>query len=270
MLLIRFNQRSFSSIIPLITGSTMSEVHFLTAGVVLACSFLSGATGILGGAILLAYLLDSLSLSLAMVLHGVIQLSLNTFRAIFFRHYIQYKSVLPFVIGAGAAFTVLIHSPFIPSKTLAYLCLGGFGLVGITVRTIPGLGFERTGQISTAGAAVSSATVLSGVGGPILDTFFVQSKLTRLEIMGTKSVLQGFGHLIKIVFFTWQTEVNADLASAQVPLLSYICMAFVGTYLGKTCTFKMSEAFFFKVQRILIAVASSYFLYRAYTQTTPL
>ena len=241
----------------------MAEFDPITLLVVLLCSILSGATGILGGAILLAYLLDSFSLSIAMISHGAIQFSLNFFRACFFRQYILVRSIVPFVAGALLAFLLLSSTQFTPNKALAFLCLGLFGIVGCLIRGIPGIGFSRVSEISTAGAAVSSATLISGVGGPVLDTFFASSALNRLEIMGTKSVLQGFGHILKISYFTFSlSETPIDLANYTL-IPACVLVALIGTYIGKSFTFRMTEGVFRKIQSSLILVTSLYFINRS-------
>ena len=45
---------------------------------------------------------------------------------------------------------------------------------------------------------VTTAQMLSGVAGPLLDVFYVNSRLTRQEILGTNAMTQRLGHIIKV------------------------------------------------------------------------
>ena len=174
--------------------------------------------------------------------------------------------MLPFLAGALAAFILVASLPFAPSKAIAFLCLGAFGILGCSSMSIPGVGFDKPSEISTAGAAVSTATVLSGVGGPILDTFFAGSHLNRLEILGTKSVLQGFGHLLKIAYFLFASDSATPTLTTFHLLPFCVLAAFFGTFVGKSVAFRMTEGVFRKIQSSLIFVTSVYFLKRALEQ----
>jgi hypothetical protein len=49
--------------------------------------------------------------------------------------------------------------------------------------------------------AISMTLLLTGVAGPLLDTFFLGGALSRREIVATKAVGQIFGHGLKFAYF---------------------------------------------------------------------
>ena len=74
---------------------------------VLATSVLSGVLGMAGGIILMAILIAVMSVSGAMVVHGIVQGTANGSRAFFLRGHIVWR-VMPFYV-AGAAVLENLH-----------------------------------------------------------------------------------------------------------------------------------------------------------------
>ncbi|MGK0338243.1 MAG: hypothetical protein ACJAYE_001322 [Candidatus Azotimanducaceae bacterium] len=48
------------------------------------------------------------------------------------------------------------------------------------------------------GILVTTAQMLAGASGPLLDIFYVQSKLSRYETLGTKAITQTLGRFIDV------------------------------------------------------------------------
>src|SRR5437868_10458376 len=85
---------------------------------------------------------------------------------------------------------------------------------------------------SPAASSRPSLALMAGVSGPILDVFFVRSKMTRHAVVATKSMTQSFSHVLKIAYFggllaTGRGTVDPWLAGVMVLL------AFTGTTLSR-------------------------------------
>ena len=93
--------------------------------------------------------------------------------------------------------------------------------------------------------------MLAGVSGPLLDVFFVQSKLDRRGVVATKAMSQTLGHLIKITYFgaiawlaTAETKEVVGIALSIPLAATCVVLAFTGTSLSKRVLEKMSDADF--------------------------
>ena len=51
------------------------------------------------------------------------------------------------------------------------------------------------------GAICMSLLLLTGVAGPLIDSYFLGGKLDRREIVATKALCQIVGHGVKLVYF---------------------------------------------------------------------
>ena len=51
------------------------------------------------------------------------------------------------------------------------------------------------------GIVCMTLMLLTGVAGPLLDSFFLGGKLDRREIVATKAMCQIFGHALKLAYF---------------------------------------------------------------------
>jgi uncharacterized protein len=73
--------------------------------------------------------------------------------------------------------------------------------------------------------------LLTGVSGPLFDSFFLGGNLDRREIVPTKSVCQVFGHAMKLACFTALIGQGA----AVDPIIAGIAIAasMVGTSLAR-------------------------------------
>ncbi len=184
-----------------------------------------------GGMILMGVLLALVSVPLAMMLHGITQLAANGWRAWLWRAHIDKQIFLGYVAGALVALLAFALVQFVVSKPAAYIVLGLTPFVGLMLPESLHLNVERRGHSLVCGLVCTALQLAAGVSGPILDVFFVRSKMTRQQIVATKATTQSCGHLLKIVYFGGivSTNTNVDPWLAA----SMIALAFGGTTLSR-------------------------------------
>lgn len=164
-------------------------------------SFLSGIFGMAGGLILVGVLLAILPLPAAMMLHGVTQLASNVWRASLWWRHIRWKPVAAYVAGCALALLAWSLFRYVPETPLALLMLG---VTPFMVRLAPAklrANPHSPRQGVFYGTICMTLILLTGVAGPLIDSFFLGGNLDRREIVATKSACQVFGHAAKLVYF---------------------------------------------------------------------
>ena len=224
----------------------------------LATAFLSSIFGMLGGLILMGILASILPIASAMVLHGLIQLTSNGYRAWLNRADIVWPIVTTLFIGNVLAMMVLVFVAFTPDRITVLLALGLLPYIAWAMPQNMSLDVSKKPIGLFAGAVVVTTNLLAGVGGPILDVFFQRVKLTRHQVVATKAVAQALGHISKIVFYGGLAVTASAADWPPVWLLAAAVMASVsGTTLGKRVLDNMQDATFFTwTQRILLSVGA--------------
>ena len=203
-----------------------------------------------------------LPVAAAMVLHGLIQLTSNGYRAWLNRKDVQWFIVRNLFIGNVAAMAVLVFIAFTPNRITVLLCLGLLPYVAWAMPKNLALDVTKTPTGLFAGAVVVATNLLAGVGGPLLDVFFQRVELTRHQVVATKAVAQALGHISKIIFYgglasTASPDNWADDWPAIWLLLAAIIASVTGTTLGKRVLDNMQDATFFTwTQRILLSVGA--------------
>lgn len=100
----------------------------MTVLVIVAAAFLtaaiSGVLGMAGGLLLLGVLLLVLPVAVAFVVHGLLQLVSNGWRAILQREHIDWATVRWYAVGALLAVATASAVAYVPSRPLTYLLLG--------------------------------------------------------------------------------------------------------------------------------------------------
>jgi uncharacterized membrane protein YfcA len=164
-------------------------------------SFLSGIFGMAGGLILVGILLALLPVPDAMVLHGVTQMASNGWRGLLWYRHVRWRPVAAYVSGCVVALALWSFTRYVPEKPMALLLLG---LTPFAARLAPAN--LRPNPYSPAqgalyGVICMSLMLLTGVTGPLLDTFFLGGKLDRREIVASKATCMVFSHAMKLVYF---------------------------------------------------------------------
>jgi uncharacterized membrane protein YfcA len=225
--------------------------------VMVGTAFLSGIFGMAGGLILIGVLLALLPVPDAMMLHGVTQLASNGWRALLWIKHVRWRAVAAYGLGCAAALLAWSFGRYVPSTPVALLLLG---VTPFMVRLIPDKlrpDPESAVQGTIYGSICMSLILLTGVAGPLIDTYFLGGKLDRREIVATKATCQIFGHAAKIIYFGGVI----DQAAALNPWLALAAIAssMLGTTLATRVLQAMSDGQFRTwANRIITAIASYY------------
>jgi uncharacterized membrane protein YfcA len=209
----------------------------------LVTSFISGILGMAGGMILMGVLLALLPLPAAMLLHGISQLASNGGRAFMLRKEVDWRVFRGYAIGAAVALSFFAFTHLVVGKAAAMILMGLTPFVVLALPQKLHLNVERRGHSTLCGVICLTLNLTAGIAGPLLDVFFVRSKMSRHAVVATKALTQTLSHLIKILYFGGMmaiqgTEVTPWLAATMVAL------AFVGTSLSKQVLERMSDASF--------------------------
>jgi uncharacterized protein len=239
------------------TGAFIIVMAFLTAA-------LSGVFGMAGGLALKGALALVLPVSATFVVHGLLQLVANGWRAILHRRHIHWSIVGVYAVGAFVAAGVMAFVALQPTKATLYLLMGLVpGLVWLPQGWIK-VDASRPPQAFLCGLSVTGMNLTAGVAGPLLDVFFVRTALTRHAIVATKAATQVFSHLMKIVVY------GAPLFAAGgkgVPPLWVFALAvplsMLGTAAGGLLLDRLSDVNFKRYLRLILTVIGAVYLVQA-------
>ena len=225
-----------------------------------ATAFLSGLFGMAGGLILIGVLLALMPLPTAMVLHAITQMASNGWRAFLWRAHISWRPVSFYMIGCALALGMWSIARYVPDKPIALLLLG---VTPFMARLTP-RGFKPNPDSIRQGAIYGSICMglmlMTGVSGPLMDTFFLGGKFDRRAIVATKATCQVASHFTKLVYFGGIIDQAAslDLRLALVALAA----SMLGTTLARRILEAMSEKQFRTwANRLITTIASYYILY---------
>jgi uncharacterized membrane protein YfcA len=225
-----------------------------------ATAFLSGLFGMAGGLILIGVLLAILPLPSAMVLHAITQMASNGWRALLWRRHIRWRPVAVYLIGCALALGLWSIARYVPDKPVALLLLG---VTPFLARLVPkGIkpNPDSLWQGTFYGSVCMGLMLMTGVSGPLMDTFFLGGNFGRREIIATKATCQVASHFTKLIYFGG----IIDQAASLDPVLAMVAVAasMLGTSLARRILEAMSDQQFRTwANRLITTVASYYILY---------
>lgn len=226
------------------TAAVFSIIAFTS----LVTSFISGILGMAGGMILMGVLLAVLPLPAAMMLHGISQLASNGWRALMLRKEVDWRVIRGYAVGAALAIGVFMTARIVVGKAAALILMGFTPFVALLLPEKLHLNVERSGHSFLCGLACVAISLTAGIAGPILDIFFVRSKMSRHAVVATKALTQSLSHMIKIAYFGGVMAVEgADVAPWLAATM--VALAFVGTSLSRQVLERISDASFRKWTR---------------------
>ena len=209
----------------------------------LVTSFISGILGMAGGMILMGVLLALLPLPAAMMLHGISQLAANGWRALMLRREVDWRVFGGYAAGALLALIAFAVFRLVVSKPVALIAMGVTPFLALALPEKLHLNVERPWHPFGCGIICSALSLLAGISGPILDVFFVRSKMTRHAVVATKAITQSLSHLLKILYFG---GVMAVAGAEVAPWLAatMVLLAFAGTTASRQVLERISDASF--------------------------
>lgn len=215
-----------------------------------ATSLLSGILGMAGGMILMAVLVTTMGVASAMLLHGAVQATANGSRAWFLRQHIRWSILPVYTLGALLATGVFAAITLVPHPGLVLMLVGLFPWLARFSKRLSGLNVTRPLTTLVCGVVVTSAQLLAGASGPLLDVFYLNSPLTRQEIVANKALTQTLGHILKMIYY----GLIISVATTIPPLLLTVAliMAIVGTRLGTWLLHRWNDRDFQKISQLII------------------
>lgn len=228
-------------------------IYLLIAAATLITSLISGVLSMAGGMILMVVFGFFLSVPVAMVLHGVAQAFSNGSRVWIYRRHIRWRVLGFYAIGALAMTAVFAVFTFVPSIGLVFMLIGTFPFLALAIPKSIHLDMEKGPVAVLSGVLVTVAQLLAGASGPVLDIFYVQSEMTKEQILGTKAVTQTLGHILKLIYYGSLMAV----ASTQLPLWvvpAVVAAAILGNYLGSLIVARMTDNQFKQIGRYVVMV----------------
>lgn len=222
---------------------------------VFATSVLSGVLGMAGGMILMAILVSMMSVSGAMIIHGVVQATANGSRAWFLRTHIRWRILPPYLLGAALPLAGFMALTLVPDTGLVLVLVGLFPWLARFVPRLKGLDVERPATAVACGATVTAAQLLAGASGPLLDVFYLNSSLDRYQIIASKAFTQTIGHLLKLAYYG--TFIGAAETLPWWMFVGAMATAVAGTRLGTRLLDLLQDDTFRRVSGwVILAIAA--------------
>ena len=221
---------------------TPALVLAILGAATLITSFISGILGMAGGLILMGVLLALLPLPAAMMLHGISQLAANGWRALLLRHEVDWRVIRGYSLGAACALAVFMAFQLVVAKPVALIAMGLTPFIALALPERLHLNVERSWHPFLCGAICLAFNLVAGIAGPLLDVFFVRSKMSRQAVVATKAATQSLSHVIKVGYFGFVIAVGSDVTPWLAATM--ILLAFVGTALSRPILDRISDAAF--------------------------
>ena len=223
-------------------------------------SFVSGILGMAGGMILMGILLAMMPVPAAMMLHGITQLASNAWRALLWRGDVDWRVFRGYAYGALLALAAFASLHLVVGKPAALIIMGLTPFITLALPEKLHLNVERRGHPFSCGIVCTALSLMAGVSGPILDVFFVRSKMGRHAVVATKAMTQSFTHILKIAYFG--TLVAAAQRGAVEPWLAamMVLLAFAGTTLSRRVLERMNDHHFRLLTRWTVMVIGVFYL----------
>lgn len=221
-------------------------------------SFISGVLSMAGGMILMGVFSFALSVPAAMVLHGLAQTVSNGSRIWLYRRYLRWRVLLPYAAGSCCVLALFIALTVVPNRALVFILIGSFPFAALLLPKRIALDMERKPIAFLSGLLVTSAQMLAGAAGPVLDIFYVSSNLSRHEILGTKAITQTLGHIIKLGYYAFFLSLSIELPAWLY--LAVVVAAIVGNWLGKLVIEKTNDRLFRTLGRYAIMLVGAIYI----------
>ena len=229
----------------------------------LATSLLSGLVGMAGGVVLMAVLVNILPVSSAMVLHGITQFTANGSRTLILRKHLMWRLLPGYILGASAAVAGFSALLFVPEASVVLILVGLFPWLARLQPKSRALNITRAASNIICGFSVTSAQLLAGAAGPLLDLFYLNSGLDRQTVVANKALTQTIGHLLRIFYYGAVISVATPLPNWL--FLAAAIAAVIGTRLGTWLLARWDDQRFQKVSgQIILATGTICILQGSY------
>lgn len=233
-------------------------------GAVLITSTVSGTLGMAGGLMLMGALALVMAPAPALALHGLVQMGSNGWRVVIHRRHVRWPVVAIYAVGAVVAMAGFSLVAFSPSRLVIYLVLGLIpAVVWLPERWIR-LDAARPSHAFVSGLASTVVSLTAGVSGPLNDLFFINTDMSRHQVVATKASVQVFGHLSKVIFYG-ASLVALSGPGAPPPWLPVAALpvSMIGAVLGAVVLDRLSDQGFRRIRRWLVTALGLVYLVQA-------
>jgi uncharacterized membrane protein YfcA len=159
------------------------------------------------------------------------------------RREIDWRILWGSIAGSLVALALFAMFRLVVSKPVALIAMGVLPFVALLLPEKLHLNVERRGHSFACGLVVTAVSLMAGIAGPILDVFFVRSKMTRHRVVATKAANQSFTHLLKIVYFGGVMAVEgAEVAPWLAATM--VVLAIAGTTASRRVLERISDVSF--------------------------
>lgn len=225
----------------------------------LLTSVISGVLSMAGGTILMGVFSFFLSIPAAMVLHGIAQACSNGSRLWIYRRHVHWRVVNWYTLGALLVLGLFSLLTFVPDPAVVFLLIGSFPFLAQLLPKSVNLDVQRPAVSFMAGLLVTTAQMLAGASGPVLDLFYIRSSMTREAVLGTKAVTQTLGHLLKLGYYAVILSFTAvTLPAWLIPIV--VLAAIGGNVLASHVVARISDAQFRQAGSIVMMLIGLLFI----------
>ena len=224
----------------------------MMAGAIFFTCTLTTSTGVGGGTLLLALMLQFMPPAAAIPVHGAVQSFSNGWRVWLLRENMQWPIILrfsiPMPLGIAAGLWLFQEMP----KEWVQVLIGGFILLTLFSHGLKALRDQELPLwlFIPSGFVVGALNIVVGVVGPVLSTFLVGRNLSRQSMVVTISVFSLTGHVFKVIGFV---IIGFSFAEYGLAIVAMIPPIVFGTYLGRYFLGRISDIFFKKALRVVLA-----------------
>lgn len=203
-------------------------------------TFLSVATAMGGGLMLLAILAMFFQPAVLIPIHTLVQLGVGTSRVVLMWRYILMSTLLPFTIGAAigavAGAQIFVTLP-------AALLYGILAVFIVTVTWMPNLGLigPERGRFALLGGSATFLGMFVSATGTLVSPFVAAASPDRRNHSATLAALMSIVHIMKIVAFG---ALGVGIGAYLPLVVAMIATAALGAWAGRAALNAMRESWY--------------------------
>ena len=198
---------------------------------------------------------------IVIALHGIIQLISNVTRTYAFRNDIKNKLIKEFSIGSLigsilSALIIILLIKFYNVNSADEIKIDFLKpIIGLFI--IWHLFFkkqkkQKSKSFVKVGSISGIASIFIGATGPLIAPYFLNSNLTKKNIIANKAACQAITHITKIPLFIF--FFNLNYINEYKILFPLIIAVYLGTYFGKNLLNNISEEIFLKLFKTILFI----------------
>ena len=225
-------------------------------------SFVTAAAGIGGGIVLLAIMAALVPAAAIIPVHGAVQIGSNGGRVAIMLGHVEWRVLLPFMIGAGIGASLGgLSAVQLPAAALK----AGLGCFILWTVWRPASNTAGRFTVLATGVFSSFLTMFFGATGTFISAMVKTLKLGRMEHVATHSACMVIQHIIKVFVFGL---LGFSFAPYLGLITAMVISGFAGTILGKRFLLKSSDVIFHRVLAVILTILAIRLLYDGFVGAT--